>query len=95
MKAATTYPSLALCISTSYQIILFLSIHSFIQWRNSRGGGQSAPLILLAGKFLLTYREKREKNKKKRENGEEKKENRKTGGEKLKMEGKKLAKVKN
>ena len=37
------------------------------------------------GKFLLTYREKR--GKEKRENGEEKKKNRKREGGKLKMEG--------
>ena len=39
-------------------------------WRHV-GGGES--LILFTGKFLLTYREKR--GKEKRENGEEKKEN--------------------
>ena len=37
------------------------------QWRNRRGGGgaggQSAPQRLLTGKFLLTYREKRGKEK--------------------------------
>ena len=35
------------------------------QWRNSRGGGRGAecPLTLLTGKFLLTYREKRGKQK--------------------------------
>ena len=46
------------------------------------GRGQSAPQTLLTGKFLLTYQEKR--GKEKRENGEEKKENQKREGGKLK-----------
>ena len=68
------------------------------QWRNSRGvgrwgWGQSASLTLLTGKFLLTYQEKRWKEK--RANGEEEKENQKREGGKLKMEGGKVTKWKN
>ena len=43
--------------------------------------GKSDPLTLLTGKFLMTYREKR--GKEKRENGEEKKQNRKREGLKI------------
>ena len=70
-----------------------LKIYGHTQWRNGRGGGagwQSVPQILLTGKFLLTYREKR--GKEKREIGAEKKENRKKEGGKLKMEGGKVTK---
>ena len=66
---------------------------TYTQWHNSRGeGGQSSPLILLTGKFLLTHQEKRGKErgrgKKKNENGEEKKGNwkRKVGNWKWKKE---------
>ena len=60
------------------------------QWRNRRGE-QSAPQRLLIGKFLLTYREKR--GKEKRENVAEKKENReREGGKELKMEWGKVTK---
>ena len=59
------------------------------------GGGQGAEyppdtLTLLTGTFLITYREKR--GKEKRENGEEKKQNRKREGGKLKMEEGKVTK---
>ena len=59
------------------------------QLRN-RGGGSVVEclLTLLTGKFLLTYREKRGKEKRKNGgNGEENKENWKKEGGKLKMEG--------
>ena len=50
------------------------------QWRNRRGG-QSTHQRLVNGRFLLTYREKRGKEKKvKRGDGEEKKENYKIKG---------------
>ena len=54
-------------------------------------GGQSAPLRVLTGKFLLTYREKKARKKWKRgENGVEKKENcKREGGKLIKEEGKK------
>ena len=62
----------------------YFSVTYVMQWRNSRGKGaegQTAPppptLLKGTGKFLLTYREKR--GKEKTENGEERKENRKTG----------------
>ena len=55
------------------------------QWRNRRGtGGQSASPDVFHWEVLLTYREKRDKEK--RENGEEKKENGESEGGKLKME---------
>ena len=61
------------------------------QWRNSRGGGKSAPRhLFVTEKFLLTYHEKR--GKENRENGEEKKENQKREDGKLKMEGGKCTK---
>ena len=68
------------------------SVCQRIQWRNRRGSGQGAecPLILLTGKFLLTYREKRGKEKKvkwRRKEWKSKKE-----GGKLKMEGGKCTK---
>ena len=57
------------------------------QWHNSRGGGQGAecPPTLLTGKFLLTYGEKR--GKEKRKNRKEKEGKLKKEGGKRKMEG--------
>ena len=52
-----------------------------LQWCNNSWGGRGCPPTLLTGKFLLTYREKR--GKEKRENGEEKKENQKREGGKV------------
>ena len=60
------------------------------QWRNRRGGrgGQSAPQRLLTGKFLLTYREKRGKEKRERgENWVEKVENWKWKQENVRKRG--------
>ena len=67
-------------------------IQRWLQWHNR--SGQSAPPPLLTGKFLLTYLEKRGKEKtEKGENGEGKKENCKRVGGKLKMEGGKSCKM--
>ena len=49
----------------------------FIGVKDGRGAGESATQRLLTGKFLLTYREKR--GKEKRENEPKSKENRKKG----------------
>ena len=60
---------------------------SGVTGRGGGQGGQSAPQRLLTGKFLLTYREKR--GKEKREKGRKlrrKKENCKREGGKLEME---------
>ena len=58
-----------------------------MQWRNRRGGRAGCPQRLLTGKFLLTHREKRGKEKGKRgENWEEKNENCKREGGKVEME---------
>ena len=63
------------------------------QWRNRLGA--ECPQRLLTGKFLLTYWEKRGKEKRERgENGEEMKENFKREGGKLEMEVEKLWKIK-
>ena len=85
------------CISYAHRIGTIAVIwYRFEQWRNSRGegaGGTGVPPTLLTGKLMLTYREKRGKEKGEME--EEKKENRKReGGEvgKLKMEGRKVTK---
>ena len=54
------------------------------------GQGGRVPHETSTGKFLLTYREKR--GKEKRENGADKKKNQKREGGKLKMEGGKVTK---
>ena len=84
---------------------LFLSIEKTAICSGVTAGGRGAgcppdtshreisadlPHTLLTGKFLLTYGEKR--GKEKRENGKEKKENQKREGGKLKMEGGKITK---
>ena len=64
------------------------SNHYINQWRNMWGGqGVKCPQRLLTGKFLLTYQEKRGKEKKRKrgENWKEKKKNCKREGGKLKM----------
>ena len=61
-------------------LIVIVSISSVAQQPGDRGSGQS-----FTGKFLVTYREKR--GKEKQENGEEKKKNRGREGGKFKMEG--------
>ena len=64
-------------------------IYSGVTGRGVVGWGRVPPSQrLLTGKFLLTYREKRDKEK--RENGAEKKENLKREGGKLKMKGGKV-----
>ena len=62
---------------------MFVTVYCFEQKRNRQG--QSVPLTFFTGKFFLTYRENR--GKEKRENGEEKKENCERESGKLKMEG--------
>ena len=69
------------------------SLHGHAQWRNRRGGrgGRVPPQRLLTGKFLLTYREKRGKEKRERgENWVEKVENWKWKQENVRKRGEDL-----
>ena len=72
-------------------VYVYIEVHCVLSGVMGGGGvrgGAECPQRLPTGKFLLTYWEKRDKEKmKKGENGEEKKENCKREGEKLKMEG--------
>ena len=77
-----------------YVIVLLYKAFEWVdwcQWHNSRWVGAESPLTLLTGKFLLTYWEKR--GKEKRENREKRRKIKKRRGDgKLKMEGWKVIK---